>query len=637
MTDTGPAAEQSAANKKTNKKSKTNQRSSIAQLLDYAGPYKALTIFGCVLSAVHAVLDMLVLICIWFVVRDLLAVAPDWSRAANVGRYAWWAMGFAAAALVIYFFALACTHLSAFRTTSNIRKACMRHVMSLPLGWFDSHPSGETRRIIDGSVEETHAVMAHRLPDLAGAITTPVAFIIVSFVFDWRMGIACIIPTILSAVLMGIMMGTGAGANFMGRYQKALDTMNKSAVEYVRGIPVVKTFQQTVYSFRVFNQTINEYRQMAFRYSKFCQPAQVAQLVAINGTFALLVPLSIIIASNTGDFRGFLADFLFYCLFSTITVPMMTKVMYSTQSFMEADDAMRRLNGILSARPLPQPDAAHAAEPHGNGVEFRDVTFTYDGAEQPALNHLSFTVPQGSTVALVGPSGSGKTTAASLVPRFWDPQSGSVLIGGADVRAIPEAELMKHVAFVFQNDHLFAESLMDNIRHARPEATREEVLAAAHAAQCDDIIAKFPDGLDTMVGTGGVYLSGGEAQRIALARAICKDAPIIVLDEATAFADPDNEVRIQKAFEHLAQGRTVLMIAHRLTTVRDADSIIVLDHGQVAQQGTHDQLVASGGLYARMWRDYETSVTWTVAASDGANDNADAADADDENSKEAQR
>ncbi|RSX53072.1 ABC transporter ATP-binding protein [Bifidobacterium goeldii] len=590
-------------------------KSSIGQLLDYAGSYRWLMVFGCAMSAVHAVLEMLVLISMWFVVRDLLAVAPNWSKAANAGQYAWWAMGFAAAALVVYFVALMCTHIAAFRTTANIRKACMRHVTTLPLGWFDAHPSGETRRIIDGSVEETHAVMAHRLPDLTAAATTPIAFIIVAFIFDWRMGIACIIPIILSATLMGIMMGTGAGRNFMTRYQSALDTMNKAAVEYVRGIPVVKTFQQTVYSFRAFNATIRDYREMAYRYSMFCQPAQVAQLVAVNGTFALLVPASILIATNTSNFSVFLADFLFYCLFSSITVPMMTKVMYASQSFMQADDAMRRLSGILSAKPLPQPDAAHARTPNDNTVELCNVTFSYDGAAQPALDNVSLRVPEGATVALVGPSGSGKTTAARLVPRFSDVQSGCVRIGGVDVRDIPEVELMARIAFVFQNDHLFAESLLDNIRHARPQASREEALAAAHAAQCDDIIAKFPDGIDTMIGTDGVYLSGGEAQRIALARAICKNAPIIVLDEATAFADPDNEARIQTALAHLAQGRTVLMIAHRLTTVRDADNIIVLDQGRVVQQGTHDALVATDGLYARMWRDYETSVSWTMTGS----------------------
>lgn len=578
----------------------------------FAGSYRWFTILGCVLSALHAILEMLTLVSIWFVIRDLLRVAPNWSQAGDIGRYAWWAMGFAIAAAVLYFAGISATHLSAFRSTSNIRKTAMAHLASLPLGWFTQHASGETRRIVDGAVEETHAVMAHRLPDLSAAATTPVAFLIVSFVFDWRMGLACLLPAIISMFCMIMMLNSGAGSGFMKRYQDALDTMNKAAVEYVRGIPVVKTFQQTVYSFRAFRTTIGEYRNMAQAYSFACQPWQVVQLVAINGTFALLVPLAILISNNTGDFTGFLTDFLFYALFSTVTVMMMTKVMYASEAFMQADDAMRRIHTILDAKPLPHVRSGEEQPPHGSGIAFEHVSFTYAGSDHPALDDVSFTVPGGSTVALVGPSGSGKTTLAYLVPRFWDPNQGAVRIGGVDVRAMGEATLMNEVAFVFQNDRLFSESLLENIRHARPNATRVEVEAAAHAAQCDDIIAKFPDGLDTIVGTHGVYLSGGESQRITLARAICKNSPIVVLDEATAFADPDNEAKIQRAFEQLSKGKTVLMIAHRLSTVRDADRIVVLGDGKVRQIGRHDELLAANGEYAAMWNEYERSVTWTV-------------------------
>ncbi|MEK0264802.1 ABC transporter ATP-binding protein [Bifidobacterium mongoliense] len=603
----GPSATTDTATTTGNKKPMA-----LFQLLDFAGGYRWLTYLGCLLSMIHAVFEMLTLVCIWFVMRDLINVAPHWSRATGINRYAWTAFAFAIIAAVCYFFALICTHLSAFRTTSNVRKAALGHLMLLPLGWFLTHPSGETRHIIDGAVEDTHAVMAHRLPDMSAALMTPIAFVVVSFVFDWRMGVACLIPVVLSMLFITIMLTTGAGADFMGRYNAALDRMSKSAVEYVRGIPVVKTFQQTVYSFRSFREAIVEYRDMATKYSFFCQPWQVAQLVAINGTFVFLVPTAIIISANTGNFSEFLADFLFYVVFSTITVVMMTKVMYTSQAFMKADDAMRRINTILQERPLAQVSADRRERPKDSSIVFDNVTFRYQGADADALHDVSFTVPSGSTVALVGPSGSGKSTAASLVPRFWDPDSGSVSIGGADVRRIEEHELMKQVAFVFQNDRLFSESLLDNIRHGRPDASREEVLAAASAAQCDDILAKFPKGIDTIVGEKGVHLSGGECQRIALARAICKQSPIVVLDEATAFADPDNEARIQNAFEKLVVGKTVLMIAHRLSTVRNADCIVMLRQGRVVEQGTHDELLALHGEYAAMWREYESSISWTV-------------------------
>ena len=444
----------------------------------------------------------------------------------------------------------------------------------------------------------------------------------------------------------------------MKNYQDALDRMNKGAVEYVRGIPVVKVFQQTVKSFHTFRESILAYKEFASAYVRLCTPPQVAQLVAINSTFAVLVPAGILLAQNAGDFGLFLSDFLFYVIFSALTTMMMTKVMYSSQAITEAQDAVMRIEGILSAPCMPEVSSGEKhneetakdvslGEPtkvnecqnakvglYRGGVEhntdirgaiaksiknkkgddicFDSVVFSYPGSSEPALKNLTLYVPSGSTVALVGPSGGGKSTAASLVPRFWDVDKGSVRIGGADVREIPSKEVMKRIAFVFQNDKLFKQSLADNIKAARPDATREEVEAAAHAAQCDDIIAKFPQGLDTIVGTKGVYLSGGEQQRIALARAILKDAPIIVLDEATAFADPENEALIQKALSVLTQGKTVLMIAHRLTTVVGADCIYVIDKGELVEQGSHQELIEKDGLYARMWTDYRQSASWRI-------------------------
>ena len=595
------------------------RRSPIMRLLGFSGGYGKFTIVGCVLSGVNALCSIATLVCVWFVLRDLIAAAPDWSAVPGVAGYGVAALAFALAGLAIYFAALMCTHIAAFRTATNMRAAALEHLSRAPLGYIDTHATGELRRVIEGATGLTEGVLAHRFPDFVGALAAPVAYLVVMFAIDWVMGLLCLVPIIVSAACMLWMMAGGGDdentsmMTFMKNYQDALDRMNKGAVEYVRGIPVVKVFQQTVRSFSTFRESIRAYREFASAYVRLCTPPQVAQLVAINGTFAMLVPAGILIARNTGDFPAFLSDFLFYVVFSALTTMMMTKVMYASQALTEAQDAVMRIERILDAPVMADADPVQAAVPADDSIEFDHVTFSYPGADAPALSGVNLRVPAGATVALVGPSGGGKTTAASLVPRFWDPCEGAVRIGGVDVRNIPLSDLMDRVAFVFQNDRLFKRSLADNIRAARPDATQSEVEAAARAAQCDDIIAKFPDGLDTVVGARGVYLSGGERQRIALARAILKDAPIVVLDEATAFADPENEALIQKALATLARGKTVLMIAHRLTTVMDADAICVLDEGRVAEQGTHAELAKAGGLYARMWDDYRTSVSWRIA------------------------
>ena len=594
----------------------------LTRLLEFAGPYKRLTLAGCVLSAANAVLSVAMLVCVWFVVRDLVAVAPDWAAARDAPRYGLWALLFALAALIIYFGALTCTHVAAFRTATSMRKAALTHLSKVPLGYFSSRSTGELRRVIEGSTGLTETVLAHRIPDFVGALVAPVAYLVVMFVFDWVMGLVCLIPVFVSAYLMFLMMGGGMGAKdgegnsnaltFTTNYQNALDRMNKAAVEYVRGIPVVKVFQQTVHSFRSFRESIEAYRDFASAYVRMCEAPQVAQLVAINATFFVLVPTGILLAGSAGDFGLFLTNFLFYVIFSALTTMMMSKIMYSSQAVTEAQDAVTRIEGILATPLMDEVAPSDAAHPQGDAIDFEKVTFTYPGGAAPALTDVTLHVPSGATVALVGPSGGGKTTAASLVPRFWDVDEGRVSVGGVDVRDVPLSELMERVAFVFQDDRLFKLSLADNISAARPQATRREIEAAAHAAQCDDIIAKFPQGLDTVVGTKGVYLSGGECQRIALARAILKDAPIVVLDEATAFADPENEALIQKALATLCEGKTVLMIAHRLSTVAGADAIHVLEGGRLVEQGTHGELVSAGGLYARMWADYQQSASWRI-------------------------
>ena len=588
------------------------KRSDVAQILDFAGDRRGLTYLGCALSAVSQLLGFGPYVCIWLAVRDLIAVAPNWSVATSIAAYGWWAVGLAVASIAVYFLALMCTHLSAFRCASNMRKQVTEHLMRLPLGYFDTHASGELRRIVDGCAASTETLLAHMLPDVAGSVAMVAGMLVLLFVFDWRLGAACMVVVVVSLASLMAMM-SGKGMEFMKQYMGALMSMNKTGTEYVRGIPVVKVFQQTVHSFRAFHDSITEYARMAQDYAgKFCRMPQVVNLTALNGLVVFLLPVALLLAPGEGDFSRFLTNFAFYAIFSAVIPTAMSKLMFVSEASQMAGDSMGRVRGVLEAKPLPV--SAAPKHPSGNDVHFEDVTFTYEGAEVPAVEHVSFSVPAGSTLALVGPSGGGKSTCASLVPRFWDVGEGRVLVGGVDVRDMDPRELMDQVAFVFQTNRLFSATLADNVRAARPSATDEQVLAALSAAQCDDIVAKLPQGIDTMLGAGGAYLSGGEVQRVALARAILKDAPIVVLDEATAFADPENEALIQRAFARLAAGRTVIMIAHRLSTVVGADNIVVLDHGHVAETGTHAELLAAGGLYARMWADYERAASWKVTS-----------------------
>lgn len=596
-------------------------RSAVSRLLDFAGPRKALTYLGCALSAISMVVGFGPYVCIWLVARDLIAVAPNWSTATSIAVYGWWALGLSVASILLYFAGLMCTHLAAFRCAANMRKRAAEHLMHTSLGYFDTHASGALRRVVDGCAAETEGMLAHKLPDTAGSVAMIMGMLVLFFVFDWRLGLACLVPVILSLICMFYMMG-GRGMEFMTKYMGSLVKMNKTGTEYVRGIPVVKVFQQTVYSFKAFHDAIEEFTRLAQDYAvRWCRTPQSLSLTVINGVALFLVPVAILLAPGEGDFGAFLANFAFYAIFSAVIPTAMTRVMFMSDALQSATDAVNRVEEVLAAPTIKAPAAPK--EPADNSIAFEDVSFTYEGAHEPALSHVSFSVPAGSTVALVGPSGGGKTTAASLVPRFWDACAGRVLVGGVDVRSMDPHRLMEHVAFVFQTNRLFKQSVLENVRAARPDAAREEVVRALSAAQCDDIIEKLPDGVDTVYGAAGAHFSGGEVQRLMLARTIMKDAPIVVLDEATAFADPENEVKIQNAFSELASGRsgekrTVLMVAHRLSTVRNADKIVVLDAGRVAEQGTHDELLAAGGLYARMWADYERAVSWKITSEEVA-------------------
>lgn len=594
------------------------KQNALAVLLGYAGSHRRLTCLGLGLSAVSMVCSMVPYICIWLAARDLIAAAPDWTRAQSITHYGWIAFAFAVGGILVYFAGLMCTHLAAFRTAANIRKQGMAHVMKAPLGYFDANASGLIRSRLDAAAADTETLLAHNLADIVGTITLFLSMLVLMFVFDWRMGAACLLAAVISILAMFSMMG-GKNAGLMAEYQAAQDRMAKAGTEYVRGIPVVKIFQQTVYSFKAFQQAIEDYSTKAEHYQgDICRVPQSINLTFTEGAFLFLVPVVLFLAPGalaSGHFAGFVTNFAFYAVFSAIISTALAKIMFAASGMMLANTALGRIQPVMDAPTLPTPE--HPKMPRNNQVEFRDVSFTYDGAQVPALAHVSFTAEPGETVALVGPSGGGKTTAASLIPRFWDVDEGIVKVGGVDVRQIDPHVLMDQVAFVFQNNRLFKASILENVRAARPDASREQVLDALEAAQCSDILEKLPQGLDTVIGTKGTYLSGGEAQRIALARAILKDAPIVVLDEATAFADPENEVLIQKAFARLTKGRTVIMIAHRLSTVVGADKILVLDGGRVVEQGTHQELAAAGGLYARMWSDYNQAIQWKMESGSG--------------------
>ena len=586
----------------------------LSQMFKFAGNRHWLTIAGCVLAGISTVLSMIPFVCIWFVVRDIVnaMIQGDQSLAIASGHYAWLAVAFSLVSIFLYFLALCCSHLAAFRTATNMKKEAMHHIVMLPLGYFSQNASGRLRKIIDDNAGLTEGFLAHQLPDLTGAVVMPIAVIILLFVFDWRLGICCMVPLVISVFFLKKMMG-GENANFMSGYMSALENMNKEAVEFVRGIPVVKVFQQTVYSFKNFRAAIEEYKKYASGYAICCRIPLTGFNVTLNGTFILLIPVAMMIFAGTSgqsDTQKLFFDFLFYSLFTPICTTMMNRIMFASEQLMAAKSAVSRIEAVLQEKPLEEAKAPKM--PKDASVVFQDVSFTYPGAKKKALYHVSFEVPVGKTVALVGASGSGKSTAANLIPRFYDVQEGTVFVGGVDVRRIAKEDLMEEIAFVFQNTRLFNDTLLENIRAARPNATRIEVMKAAEAAQCGDIIKRLPKGLDTVVGNGGTYLSGGENQRIALARAILKDAPIIVLDEATAFADAENEHQIQLAFEGLTHGKTVLMIAHRLSTIQNADQILVFGDGNIIERGNHDELLKKNGVYASMWKEYQTQITWKV-------------------------
>lgn len=583
----------------------------LSRLASFAGGRRYLTYASLLLSAVSAALSVVPYYYIWLILDEVLAAYPDLGDATGIVHNGWMAVGFTVLSVALYIAALMCSHLAAFRIAKNMKKRALAHVMTLPPGAFDMMGSGKVRRIINDSAEATHTYAAHQLPDLAGSVVLPISIVVMLFFFDWRLGIACIVPIAVSIAVMYTMMGNKVLAEFMGVYQGALGDMNKEAVEYVRGISVVKTFQQTVHTFQTFKESILRYGEFASGYARWCKKRMVAYMVFANLSFAFLILAAMAITGGLENATPeFISDFLFYVVFSPLVAILLVRIMYSSEDGYKVDDALSRIDGLMAMEPLPE--SGDPKVPDDMTVRFEGVTFTYPGSDRPAVEAVSMTMRPGTVTALVGPSGSGKSTIASLAARFWDPQQGRISIGGIDLRDISSKDLSGLESYVFQSNTLLRDTLLNNVRLGRPDATPEQVSEALRQAQCEDIVAKLPNGLDTPIGPGGVYLSGGETQRVAVARAILKGSPIVILDEATAFADPENEHLVQKAFEKLAEDRTVLIIAHRLTTVRNADCICVVDGGRIREIGTHAELMEEGGEYRRMWEDYQRSLTWRV-------------------------
>lgn len=589
--------------------SKAKGKGNLSVLMDYAGRRRVLTYLSWVLSAVSALTALVPFIFVWLIVREVIEANGNFAAVqGSLSVYGWWAVGSALISMLVYFAALMCSHVAAFRVAGNMRKRAMRHIGTLPVGFMNSLGSGRVRRIVNESSGATETYLAHQLPDMVGAFATPVGMIVLLFVFDWRLGLLSLIPTVLGFIIMSKMTGKDM-ARKMKEYQSALENMNNEAVEYVRGVPVVKTFGQTVFSFKRFKGSIDSYHTWVVAYTKSLMWPMVAFTTAINCVFVPLIIAGLCFTAGGVD-GAFLLNLIFYIIFTPIISVTLMKVMFMSENNMIVSDALQRIDGILAIKPLPEPSAPQT--PKDNSVTFENVTFAYEGADRNAIDGITLDVKAGETVALVGPSGGGKTTAAGLVARFWDTASGAVKVGGVNVKDIDRQTLNDTVAYVFQDSKLLKTSIFENVRMGRPSATREEVLAALHNAQCDDILNKFPHGVDTVIGSKGVYLSGGEQQRIAIARVMLKNAPVLVLDEATAFADPENEAAVQRAFERLANGRTVIMIAHRLTTVQNADKIYVLKDGKIAEEGTHVQLMSEKGIYSNMYEEYRTSIAWKV-------------------------
>jgi len=589
--------------------SKQKEPSAFQVIMSYAGTYRWLTYLSAVLSAVTAIIGLFPFVYLWKIITEVIEVAPDFSKAVHIGHYGWMAVLFSLICMLVYFAALMCSHISAFHVAGTMKKVLLHHIARLPVGFADEMGSGKLRRIVMDSTSSTEALLAHNIPDMVQAMVTPVAMIFMLFIFDWRFGSACLICVLFAFLPMAAMAGPKMAEN-MKNYENALEYMSNEAVEYVRGIPVVKTFGQTVFSFHRFKKSIDDYNHFCLKNTYDSRIPMVLTELFINGAFAFLIGVTVLLTKGQGVSRDVIINFLFYVIFTPVISTNMTKIIFMSENDLKLKDTVKRVHSVLGIQPLAE--SKQTKSPVDQSVEIENVTYRYSEAAKPALQNLSLSAGKNQIVALVGPSGSGKTTCAQLIARFFDPQEGTVKIGGVDVREMAKEELTETVSYVFQDSKLLHRSIAENLRIAKPDATDAELEEALHKAQCDEIIARLPSGTDTVLGSEGTYLSGGEQQRIAIARAILKKAPVVILDEATAFADPENEVLVQKAFAELTKECTVLMIAHRLSTIKNADSIYVFDHGEIVENGRHDELLEKGGLYCSLWKEYQSSINWKV-------------------------
>ncbi len=575
-------------------------------LNEYAGGHRHLITLGRVLAAVSAFMGLVPFYDLWKIIR----VAVKGEDLSEISKIAWQAVIITVGALLVYIAALFCTHIAAFRVQANMRSRLMRRIITLPLGVFDEDGTGKIRRTVNESTAATETFIAHNLPDKAVAAATPVGLLILLAAFNWKLGLICLIPAVIGFAFMMSMMGNDMKQK-MAEYQNALDTMSSEATEYVRGIPVVKVFGQSVFSFRRFKEAIDGFGKWATDYTLMLRFPMTMFMTSINAVFAFLVAGAYAL-SKGGVTPELILDVMYYIIVTPLLTVTLTKIAYSGEQEMIVADALKRMDSILEIAPLEETSSAE--HPKDNSVELVNVGYKYKDAAEYAVKNLNLKIGSGEHIALVGPSGGGKTTTAELIARFFDVTEGKITVGGADIRSIPQDELMRNVSFVFQDSRLLKTSILENVRLSNPDASEEEVMKALETAQCIDIIEKMPDGIHTVIGEKGTYLSGGEGQRIAIARAVLKNAPIIILDEATAFADPDNETKVQTAFSELAKGKTVIMIAHRLSTVVNSDCIYVLKEGSICEHGTHTELMEKNGLYRQMFDEYNRSVNWKVGA-----------------------